>query len=185
MDRKEDRRIRYTKALLRDALVELLQENPITRVSVTMLCERADVHRSTFYAHYKDAYDLLAHVEQDVFEQVGRYLDGPGYDESQPVSLQKLQRILEYGKENADLLSVLLAEGNDISFQRDLLSYMDIASLMPGRVGDERRRDYVVLFGINGCLSVIRKWLQDGAREPTGELAALMLHMVYEGTQGL
>lgn len=41
-----------TKSLLQQALVELLEEEHLSSITVTALCARADVNRSTFYAHY-------------------------------------------------------------------------------------------------------------------------------------
>ena len=45
---KTDRRVKYTKALLRDALVELMQTQHISGISIKALCGLADVNRSTF-----------------------------------------------------------------------------------------------------------------------------------------
>ena len=54
---KEDRRIRITKKAIKESLIELLQEYPIAKISVKMICESADINRSTFYAHYNDQSD--------------------------------------------------------------------------------------------------------------------------------
>ena len=54
-----DRRVRRTRAQLRRALTELLEEKDIRSVTVRELTERADVNRGTFYAHYSDIYDLV------------------------------------------------------------------------------------------------------------------------------
>ena len=50
---KIDRRIKYTKHALQEAMIELLETHPIAKISVSMLCEKADVNRSTFYATMK------------------------------------------------------------------------------------------------------------------------------------
>lgn len=56
-----DLRVRRTHKLLWDALVSLLQERDFDAVSVTEVCERAMVHRTTFYKHYEDKQGLLRH----------------------------------------------------------------------------------------------------------------------------
>lgn len=185
MEDKGDRRVRYTKALLRHALVELMQTHHISRISVKMLCDRADVHRSTFYAHYRDQYDLLAQVEQEVFENVKGYLGAQRFDDGLSEAVQKVNRILEYAKENADLLTALFSENSDISFQRDIVKSLDIVSLAPEKNVDEKTRDYVILFGISGCLSIITKWLQDGTREPTMRIAELMIQVLFKGIDSI
>ena len=55
----EDRRTRRTRQLLRDAFLGLLKEKRYEDISVQDIIERADVARSTFYAHYVDKEDLL------------------------------------------------------------------------------------------------------------------------------
>ena len=47
----ESRRTRYTRRAMQDALIELLRNQPLGSITVKALCERADVNRSTFYAH--------------------------------------------------------------------------------------------------------------------------------------
>jgi AcrR family transcriptional regulator len=56
---RDDRRINRTKRALRQALVELMIEQGYERTSVQDLIDRADVGRSTFYAHYADKDALL------------------------------------------------------------------------------------------------------------------------------
>src|SRR5699024_5578943 len=47
-----DRRKQYTRKVLKESLIELLKNKPIATISVKALCEKADINRSTFYAHY-------------------------------------------------------------------------------------------------------------------------------------
>ena len=58
----EDLRQRRTKKHLMNALVELMEERPFAELSVVDICERAMVHRTTFYAHFTDKEDLLRYV---------------------------------------------------------------------------------------------------------------------------
>ena len=60
-EKKEDLRIKRTKNLLVKALFELLAEKSIDKISVLDICDRAAVHRTTFYKHYEDKYDLLTY----------------------------------------------------------------------------------------------------------------------------
>ena len=62
---KTDRRVQYTKRALTSALIDLMRENHISKISVKALCAAADVNRSTFYAHFRNQYDLLAYIEAE------------------------------------------------------------------------------------------------------------------------
>jgi AcrR family transcriptional regulator len=57
--RRPDRRTQRTKDVLRDALLSLLPEVGWDGIDVAMLCERANIGRSTFYLHYQDKAALL------------------------------------------------------------------------------------------------------------------------------
>ena len=52
VEKKTDRRILKTKRALRESLLYLLKEQPIQKISVSRLCEKSDINRSTFYTYY-------------------------------------------------------------------------------------------------------------------------------------
>jgi AcrR family transcriptional regulator len=58
---KPDRRIERTRKLIRDALYELIIEKGYDAISVQQIIDRANVARSSFYAHFRDKDDLLLH----------------------------------------------------------------------------------------------------------------------------
>lgn len=64
-----DRRVKYTLLALRGSLLELMREKDVSRITVKELCERADVNRGTFYAHYASPADLLEQIEQELLER--------------------------------------------------------------------------------------------------------------------
>ncbi|WP_165864030.1 TetR/AcrR family transcriptional regulator [Capsulimonas corticalis] len=57
-----DPRVRRTRALLQNALRDLLHEKKFGVISVQDIAERATVNRATFYAHFDDKYALLSCV---------------------------------------------------------------------------------------------------------------------------
>jgi len=71
----EDKRIIKTKKYLKDTLIELLDEMPFEKITVTMLCQKADISRITFYSHYDDKYDLVEDIFQDMIAAGTGYYD--------------------------------------------------------------------------------------------------------------
>jgi AcrR family transcriptional regulator len=65
---KIDRRVRRTRDLLGDALVELMHEKPFEAITVQHVLDRAHIGRSTFYTHYRDKNDLFLSDVEDFFE---------------------------------------------------------------------------------------------------------------------
>lgn len=68
MSDKNDRRSQRTRQLLSEALVQLIQEKEYGSITVSDIIERANVGRSTFYAHYRDKDDLFADQLDRVIE---------------------------------------------------------------------------------------------------------------------
>ncbi len=72
----EDRRVRRTRRLLRDALVSLVLERGYAGITVEDITDRADLGRATFYSHYTDKDDLLGQVVSDLADDLQERL-GP------------------------------------------------------------------------------------------------------------
>src|SRR5262245_54566566 len=74
-----DLRVRRTYKFLWDALISLMTERDFESITVTDICERAMVHRTTFYKHYEDKYGLLYHGIQNelkaLFEAVDKHVE--------------------------------------------------------------------------------------------------------------
>ena len=69
---KSDRRSQRTRALLGDALVALMMEKRYDDITIQDLLDRANVGRTTFYAHFHDKDDLLQSGFERVVAQLGQ-----------------------------------------------------------------------------------------------------------------
>ena len=67
-DRKEDRRVRRTKRLLKEALISLILEKGYDEVSVQEVIDKADVGRTSFYTYFRSKEDLLLQNLDDLEE---------------------------------------------------------------------------------------------------------------------
>ena len=64
--RRADRRVQKTQQSLRDALVALMREKNYDSIVIKEILDRANVGRSTFYAHFLDKDDLLVNGIHDM-----------------------------------------------------------------------------------------------------------------------
>src|SRR5260370_37666296 len=64
-----DPRVRRTRQLLQQALLELMQEKRFASITVHDIAERATVNRATFYAHFEDKYHLLDFIIRGQFQK--------------------------------------------------------------------------------------------------------------------
>ena len=67
---KQDRRIRHTIKALQDALLSLMHEKPLEKISVKEICERADVNRSTFYVYFGSPQELRGFILDDMYAEI-------------------------------------------------------------------------------------------------------------------
>ena len=65
-----DRRVKYTKKVIKETFLNLLETKDISQITVKEICEIADVNRATFYRYYLDIYDLLEKIEEDLIEDL-------------------------------------------------------------------------------------------------------------------
>lgn len=65
-----DLRIKKTKRAIRSAFYELIKEKPLEKITVREIAERAEINKTTFYAHYETVYDLVDQLEQEAVAEV-------------------------------------------------------------------------------------------------------------------
>ena len=82
MSNKNDRRSQRTRHLLSEALVELIREKGYNTITVTDIIDRANVGRSTFYAHFRDKDDLLAGELDRVIDILDRHIPDESREEN-------------------------------------------------------------------------------------------------------
>ena len=63
---KVDKRIRRTKKILTEALIDILKEKNVEDITVSELAKRADVTRTTFYQYYRDPVDMLEQLQYEI-----------------------------------------------------------------------------------------------------------------------
>ena len=63
---KTDARVKYTRMVLKKALLELMQHKPVNKITVKEVCERAELNRATFYAHYPDVRGVTEEIENEI-----------------------------------------------------------------------------------------------------------------------
>lgn len=181
---KIDRRVKYTRSLLKSSLIKLMLTCPISKISVKMLCEDADINRSTFYSHFEDQYDLLRWIERGVIADLYSYLNEHLVKREAETTILILKQLLEYAAKDIDLFKVLLSNYGDTEFQKDLMSIVQgklVSDLRAEKNLSERTAEYLQIFVIMTALPIVQKWLQDGMVESIQEIAELISNLLFSG----
>jgi AcrR family transcriptional regulator len=111
-----DLRIRRTHKLLFDALTLLLSEKSFDNITITDICEKAMVHRTTFYKHFEDKYHLLdSLISQLVQNFEEKRTEQTPVDNPRQYYVNLFRLLLEHMQENIKMYSVgLLNNGSTI-----------------------------------------------------------------------
>ena len=72
----ENQRTRMTKRLFCEQMIQMMQEKPIDEISVSELCRRAGINRTTFYRYYTIPRDILSDIQSDLKNEYERILSG-------------------------------------------------------------------------------------------------------------
>lgn len=99
-----------SRKLINTALVDLLQEKPLDKITVTDVVTRAGINRGTFYAHYADIPDVINHLIQTTFSKIRSVLpqDSSELARMPDTLLLEIQKILE---EDMDFYKKVMASG--------------------------------------------------------------------------
>jgi AcrR family transcriptional regulator len=190
MDAKPvDRRVRKTKRQLRLALMQLMSEKNVKDISVRELAAIADINRGTFYIHYKDVYDLLSQLEEEMAQGLVQVCRAHHAEESSGSTFPYLNDLYKFIKENADLCRVLLGANGDKAYTdricqilRDEHLYDFVSYFYPG---DESLLNYFCAFIISGNLALALRWINTGMRESPEEMAVLAGEIIMHGVKVL
>ena len=111
MEFKEDLRIQKTRRDLRKAILELLKQNPLEKISVKEICDRAMVNRITFYKYYEDKYllldDALNEIKDTLLNSVSRNAKFTSIDEASTYFVHLLEAVVKYIEDNLDFIHAL------------------------------------------------------------------------------
>src|SRR5262245_24475290 len=187
---RTDRRVRRTRDLLRSAFVSLVHEKGYDRVTVQDILDRADVGRSTFYAHYRDKEDLLRSGFEDVHAALAAEKDAAERQAGQETTfLEPLVAVFRHvdryrdtwgpdpGRGNHELIVRILREGID-----DLVR-AHFGSQFPGAYLDRPETAAAMRFVASACMGVLVWWLDDDVAWSAEEVHSAFRRMATPGVR--
>lgn len=180
---KQDLRVRHTKQLLKDALLQILQTKSIDKVTVTELCKTAHINRNTFYSHYRSPLDLLLEVEDNFADKVLTTAQEPLQNKDYAEMLRQLCSAIY---EDRDLALVLIKTSSNGQFMKHVISgfydmMMDIWSNLDA---PQEKLNVMFRYGTGGSYTILRSWVDDGFRVTPDYVAQDLLQLNVALLQG-
>lgn len=176
-EQKQDRRIRRTQKLLKDSLIELMQEKEFKNISVKDITDRADLNRGTFYLHYSDTYHLLQQMQEEVLHDFQEMINCYGHAFKGGTLLPVLNPVIDYIVDNEAICRILFenSASNDFLDKFHLLIHENGRLIIREMYPDADEMISVCFFEFitYGLIGMLKQWINTGMTLPKERLAEL------------
>ncbi|MFI6791360.1 TetR/AcrR family transcriptional regulator [Nonomuraea sp. NPDC050383] len=190
-----DPRVRRTQAALRHALIDLVQDRELSRISVADVAERAGVSRSTFYDHFRDVHELADAACTAMIDDLIEAIPNPGAGDVPDTTTGTLLTFFAHLAEHARLYRGVLGPEGSARVVDHVRRRATVAAHVGAHrtaTGDDAPADYPAqtphdvpaAFTAGALIGVATDWLQRGCPSPPDEMAALtrpLLMALYRG----
>ncbi len=172
MNTKNNRRHRESVAIIEKEFVELLKTKQLDEISVTELCKRSGLNRSTFYAYFSDVYELADRMRKNLETEVAALYDNESIQEA---CISDFLRLLRHIRDNQLFYQTYFKLGYDDEHRVELYD-MRLAE----RCFKNEYIDYHIEFFRSGFNAIVKMWLAGGCRETPEEIEGI-LRAEYQG----
>lgn len=169
-----------TQIQLRQALYGLIFEKPYDRISVQDILDRANIGRSTFYAHFQCKDDLLmSEIPENIL----------GFEEDSQNFVPSLVPIFIHAQENYRLFRALMgSEGIALAYkvsqQQMINSWLThINRLRAGGVQIELPPVVIAQYLTGAFMMVFRWWLDEGMPYSPAQMDTMLRTLATKGLE--
>lgn len=184
-----DRRIQRTRQLLLDALVALVLEKGFEAVTVQDVIDRANVGRSTFYAHFRDKEDLLLSGFESLRAQFEQHLTGQSVTAESPWSLSLM--MFQHAQSQHRLYKALAGKQSGNVVLAHIYKYLSalirehlksqLRGKRPGPVPPEVLAHYLV----SSFMALLTWWLDNDLPYPAERMHEMYRQLVQPGVSAI
>ncbi len=170
---KTDPRTRYTKSVIQESFLQLLRKKPMSKVTVSEICQVAEINRGTFYRYYLDVYDLGDQMMDEGLERFRALFDRSSENDF----ISAMAAMLRYLKEDRQLFYMLMSEMSSEKVQSSffekifMIGFEQIKNQFPEETLNETR---LLTFISGGAGALVLYWLRSDNNESAEEMARLI-----------
>lgn len=173
--KKQDRRIRKTQKLLKQSLLDLMEEKDFKNITVKDITDLADLNRCTFYLHFSDTYSLLQEMESEVLNDFQDMVSNYRYVFKKDSLLPIVIPIIQYIEENKKICRILFENSvsNDFVNRFHTLVQKNGTAIIKEQypTASQVTLNYFLDFITYGLTGVLKQWLDKEIPEPKEEVA--------------
>lgn len=179
-----DLRVRYTRMVIENSFLELLQSKPVSKITVTEICAKAQINRATFYKHYLDVPQLLENLEEDLFQCIREVFGEKEINieqflvEMMNFTLDEKEKFWVLGSDNGD--PNLMAKTFQVCYER---AYPLMIQNLPDISDSQRQMLYH--FVSQGSGGILTNWIHTGMKESPEEVASYIIRLCSAAIDGV
>ena len=151
-----------SRKMIRESFLELLKEKDISKITVTDIVNKADLNRSTFYAHYMDVRAITEEMENEVIDKMIEILkkfEFKNFFNNPTPLLLEVSRFLE---SNQDTYKILLKVNEAETFLKKLKNefakYMMSDTDIPEYLKDSKMVNLRISYFAGGIINMYQDW---------------------------
>ena len=172
MNTKNNRRRRESIEKIERAFIEMLQHKELNEITVSDICKKCELNRSTFYAHFIDIYDLADKIREHLEEEVGRLYEA---EQTQKFNSNDYLRLFRHIKENQLFYRTYFKLGYDSQVKVWAYDNKQAESYF-----DNQHIEYHIEFFRSGFNAIVKMWLEGGCKETPEEMDEI-IRSEYQG----
>ena len=162
-EKKEYRSAIRSRRFIRQAFMELLREKKFDKITVTDIVSRADINRSTFYAHYSDVKALIDEIQKEIIERSIALVKEMDFLDLLNSPVPFLRKLIEIANENKEMYAILgkwALSNNQLEKIKVLLveKAMNLTEI-PEEIRSQKKFEIRVNFFVGGIINVYQQYL--------------------------
>lgn len=180
---------RKTKQLIQKSFMQILDNKSFESITIGDITKHAQINRGTFYLHFKDKFDLLDQIEQQLFADLGIHVDELQSRYSSTHSFEKGQEhlaatLFSFIEMHSPLLRIFLSDHGRAGFHirfRDAFSEKVRLNLVKNESLNANLKvplEYFLAFITSAFLGLIEQWIQSGLDKTPQEMTALYIEII-------
>ena len=188
--KREYRSATRSRRMIREAFLELIQEKEFSKITVTDIVKRADLNRSTFYAHYPDVQGVVEEIQNETVQKNLEIFRQRQYPDIMKDPMPYLKSISYTLEENLQLYAHI-GHTPEIhlyldEFRRQMAEEIVNHSDIPQEVRESPAFSVRLHFFLGGIFNTYQQWAQgnlDLSLDEVSRQIAVMIQKSYSDFQ--
>lgn len=178
-----------TRQSIKFACLTLMKDKDISQIRVKHILELADISKGTFYAHFKDVYNILEEIENENIERMTLFLTEIKVENLIDDFMPLINKVFNQIKKDEEFFRILFNSTNASSFlgklQNVFIEYMINNTEILSKIGQKEDALMYFTFISSGTVNIIKEWFTEGYNCSFDELAEKLNKFIINGIDSI